>query len=54
MFNNFGKGRTRMTADILVQRFKAIKRRVLGQPQSATGFELVHASRAWLATDNVL
>ena len=54
VLNKFGNGKMRDAADILVQRFKAVEQKALGQPNNAVGLELVQANRAGLASDGEL
>ena len=51
VLNKFGSGKMRDAADILVQRFKAVEQKALGQAGNAVGLELVQANRAGLASD---
>ena len=52
--NIFRQGKVTVMADVLVQRFKALKQRALGQSGSAHGLELVDAQRSRLVGDEEL
>ena len=54
VLNFFGQGKVTGAADVLVQRFKALEQRVLGQSGSAHGLELVDAQRSGLVGDEEL
>ena len=51
VLNKVGSGGVRDAADILVQRFKAVEQKALGQANNSVGLELVQANRAGLASD---
>ena len=48
VLNLFGQGKVTVAADVLIQRFKALEQRALGQSVSAHGLELVAAQRSGL------
>ena len=54
VLNLFGQGRVKVAADVLVQRFKALEQKSLGNNTSSQGLELVDAKRAGLVSDEEL